>query len=152
MPSKALCGGESSPPRRGACPGVATGPLDADAVLARRDEVVHDLDNSSQLPWLEARGVVLVRGHGRLDGERLVRVGEDVLHAQACRGASQRSSATIRRCRASRRRSVDEHRGDDGEARPRRLFVLGGGVVGVEMAQAWSSLGSHVTSCTAAIG
>jgi dihydrolipoamide dehydrogenase len=28
---------------------------------------------------------------------------------------------------------------------PERLFVLGGGVVGVEMAQAWSSLGSDVT-------
>ena len=28
---------------------------------------------------------------------------------------------------------------------PERLLILGGGVVGVEMAQAWSSLGASVT-------
>src|SRR5829696_3839641 len=40
-------------------PGVreaVTGELDAAAVLARRDEIVHDLDDSSQVPWLEDRG------------------------------------------------------------------------------------------------
>ena len=79
MPSKALLrpGELAAEARR--VPGVATGPLDVDAVLDRRDEVVHDLDDSSQVPWLEERGVSLVRGHGRLDGERRVRVGDDVL-------------------------------------------------------------------------
>src|SRR5438105_2592836 len=40
-------------------------PLDPPAVLRRRDEVIHDLDDSSQLPWLEKRGVEVLRGHGR---------------------------------------------------------------------------------------
>ena len=35
-----------------------------------------------QLPWLEERGVTLVRGHGRLDGERRVRVGDEALVAR----------------------------------------------------------------------
>ena len=118
MPSKALLrpGELAAEARR--VPGVATGPLDADAVLARRDEVVHDLDDSSQLPWLEERGVVLVRGHGRLDGERLVRVGDDVLHARRAVVLASGSSATIPPVAGPRGGgSVDEHRGDDGEAR-----------------------------------
>src|SRR3954451_6926091 len=63
-------------------PGAAealSGRLDAPAVLPRRDEIVHDLDDSSQLPWLEERGIELYRGEGRLDGERRVTVGDRVL-------------------------------------------------------------------------
>jgi pyruvate/2-oxoglutarate dehydrogenase complex dihydrolipoamide dehydrogenase (E3) component len=75
MPSKALLRPQEIVREAGRIPGVtATGP-DADAVLRRRDEVVHDLDDSSQLPWLEDRGVTLVRGRGRLAGERRVEVG-----------------------------------------------------------------------------
>jgi len=38
-------------------------------VLARRDELISGLDDSGQVPWLESRGVTLIRGHGRLEGE-----------------------------------------------------------------------------------
>src|ERR1044072_146239 len=63
MPSKALLrpgallGGA---PRGG--PGVAAavaGALDPGAGLDRREEVIHDLDDSGQLPWLEERGIEL---------------------------------------------------------------------------------------------
>ena len=79
MPSKALLrpGELLAEARR--VPGVAaavSGELDPQAVLDRRDEVIHDLDDSGQLPWLEERGIELFRGEGRLDGERRVRVGE----------------------------------------------------------------------------
>ena len=52
------------------------------AVLKRRDAVIHSLDDGAQLPWLEERGVELVRGHARLDGERRVRIGDEVLVAE----------------------------------------------------------------------
>jgi dihydrolipoamide dehydrogenase len=146
MPSKALLRPGELAAEAARVPGVATGPLDVEAVLARRDEVVHDLDDSTQVPWLEDRGVTLVRGHGRLDGERRVRVGDDVLVARRAVVVATGSSATIppvpglaeappwTNIEATTAKHV-----------PRRLFVLGGGVVGVEMAQAWSSLGSQVT-------
>ena len=38
--------------------------------------MIHGLDDSVQLSWLEERGITLVRGQARLDGERRVRVGE----------------------------------------------------------------------------
>src|ERR1022692_4567364 len=83
-------------PRRRSCPpdalaearrvpGAAeavTGELDIAAVLARRDAAVHGMDDSSAVPWLEDRGVTLIRGHGRLEGERRVRVGELLCEAR----------------------------------------------------------------------
>ncbi|HEX8690272.1 MAG TPA: FAD-dependent oxidoreductase, partial [Solirubrobacterales bacterium] len=72
MPSKALLrpGELLAEARR--VPGVAEavgGGLDPGRVLERRDEVIHDCDDSSQLPWLGVRGIALFRGEGRLDGE-----------------------------------------------------------------------------------
>jgi len=146
MPSKALLRPLEVAAEARRVPGVATGGLEVDAVLARRDEVVHDLDDSTQVPWLEERGVTLVRGHGRLDGERRVRVGDDVLVARRAVVVATGSSATIPPVPGL----TDAQPWTNIEATtakrvPRRLFVLGGGVVGVEMAQAWSSLGSQVT-------
>ena len=82
MPSKALLRPQELVREAGRVPGVtATGP-DPDAVLARRDEVIHNLDDSSQLPWLEERGIERVRGRGRLTGERRVGVHGRTLEAE----------------------------------------------------------------------
>lgn len=51
---------------------AASGELDVAAVLARRDEWVSDWDDRNGVAWVESIGVELVRGHGRLDGERRV--------------------------------------------------------------------------------
>ena len=82
MPSKALLRPAQALAEARRVPGAAQaviGELDVDAVLARRDQITGGLDDAGQVPWLEDRGVTLVRGHGRLDGERRVRVGEDLL-------------------------------------------------------------------------
>src|SRR5665648_465042 len=85
MPSKALLRPAQLLEEVDRVPGAreaVTGELDVAAALARRDEVIHDLDDSAQVPWLEDRGVSLVRGEGRLDGERRVLVADDVLRAE----------------------------------------------------------------------
>ena len=74
MPSKALLRPQELVREAGRVPGVEASGPDAEAVLRRRDEVIHDLDDSSQLPWLEDRGIDLIRGRGRLAGERRVDV------------------------------------------------------------------------------
>src|ERR671910_1619791 len=68
MPSKGLLrpGELLAEARR--IPGAAEaigGALDVQAVLDRRDEIIHDLDDSAQLPWLADRGIALYRGWGR---------------------------------------------------------------------------------------
>src|SRR3954467_11475199 len=62
MPSKALLRPAEVLAEGGGVPGAGeavTGKLDSEAVLPRRDEVIHDLDDATQLPWLEERGINL---------------------------------------------------------------------------------------------
>ncbi len=125
---------------------AVTGELDVPAALARRDEVIHDLDDSSQIPWLERKGITLVREHGRLDGERRVRAGDSVLVAEKAVLVSTGSGALIPPIDGLRESEPWTNREiTTAKEVPPRLAVLGGGVVGVEMAQAWSTLGSQVT-------
>nr|MBA3266782.1 NAD(P)/FAD-dependent oxidoreductase [Acidimicrobiia bacterium] len=85
MPSKALLRPAEALAEARRVPGAAeavTGELDVPVALARRDEVIHDLDDSGAVPWLEEKGIALFRAHGQLDGERRVLAGDDVLTAE----------------------------------------------------------------------
>jgi pyruvate/2-oxoglutarate dehydrogenase complex dihydrolipoamide dehydrogenase (E3) component len=116
-----------------------------------RDEVVHELDDSAQLPWLQKRSIALHRGHGRLEGERQVRVGEALL--EACRAVilATGSVAALPPIPGLREASPWTNRqATTANAVPGSLLILGGGVVGVEMASAYSSLGARVTLVEAA--
>jgi pyruvate/2-oxoglutarate dehydrogenase complex dihydrolipoamide dehydrogenase (E3) component len=148
MPSKALLRPAELLAEVHRVPGAreaVTGELDVEAALRRRDEVIHDLDDSSQLPWLEDRGVDLVRGQGVLDGERRVRVGQDVLAARLAVVVATGSGAAMPPLEGlAEARPWNNHQATTAKAPPSRLLVLGGGAVGVELAQAWATLGSSV--------
>jgi pyruvate/2-oxoglutarate dehydrogenase complex dihydrolipoamide dehydrogenase (E3) component len=154
MPSKALLRPGEAVAEARRIPGAreaVTGPLDSEAALRRRDEVIHDLDDDAQLPWLEERGIALVRGHGRLDGERRVRVGEELLEARRAVVIATGSDAALPPIDGLAEVSPWTNREiTTAKAAPKRLIVVGGGVVGVEMAQAWATLGSQVTLVGAA--
>jgi dihydrolipoamide dehydrogenase len=130
-------------------PGVreaVTGDLDAQAVLDRRDEIIHDLDDSNQVPWLESRGVTVVRAPGRLDGERRVQAGDDTLVARKAVVVATGTAPLIPPIDGLREAEPWTNReATTAKKVPERLAILGGGVVGVEMAEAYSSLGAHVT-------
>jgi len=146
MPSKALLRPLEIRDEARRVPGVPVGELDVDAVLARRDEVIHDLDDTGMLPWLEDRGVTVVRGHGRLAGERRVAAGEETLVVRDAVVVATGSSATIPPVPGlAEARPWTNVEATTAKRAPARLAVLGGGVVGVEMAQAWAALGSQVT-------
>lgn len=146
MPSKALLRPVELAREAARVPGLQVGPLDAPAVLARRDEVIAHLDDAGQLPWLEKRGITLVRGRGRLDGERRVVVGDEQLVARRAVVVATGSSALIPDIPGLREaRPWTNIEATTASEAPARFAILGGGVVGVEMAQAWSALGSSVT-------
>jgi dihydrolipoamide dehydrogenase len=151
MPSKALLrpGELLAEDRR--VPGVPTGELDAEKVLKRRDQVIHELDDSSQLPWLEDRGITLYRGQARFDGPRSIAVenSDGSTHALTARRAviiAVGSGAAIPPVPGLREIAPWTNReATTAKHVPGSLIVLGGGAVGCEMAQAWSSLGADVT-------
>src|SRR5262249_48333530 len=133
-------------------PGAAeavTGPLDAGAALAQRDYMTSGWRDDGQAVWLESNGITLIRGTGRLAGERTVDV--------------ETADGAVRRLRADRAvvlatgstalippvpglaeaRPWDNRAATSAKEVPRRLLVLGGGAVGAEMAQAFRRLGSE---------
>ncbi len=148
MPSKALLRPAQALAEARRVPGAAqavSGTLDVEAVLARRDEMIHDLDDSGQVPWLEDLGVTLIRGHGRLVGERQVQVDAGLYIAARAVVVAVGSRAAVppvdglADARPWTNREITTTK-----TVPARLVILGGGVVAVEMAAAYRSLGSDV--------
>jgi len=123
-----------------------SGDLDVSAVLERRDEIIHDLDDSGQLPWVRDRGIALFRGHGELVAERSVRVGEQLLSARRAIVLAPGTDALLPPIEGLREAEPWTNReATTAKAVPRSLLVLGGGVVAVELAQAYATLGAEVT-------
>jgi dihydrolipoamide dehydrogenase len=148
MPSKALLRPAQALAEARRIPGAAeaiTGPLDVEAVLQRRDEVIHDLDDSVQVPWLEERNVTLFRGDARLAGERAVELDGTTYTARRAVVLATGSDAAVPPIPGlAEAHGWTNRQGTTSHEVPERLVVLGGGVVGVELGQAWSTLGSRV--------
>jgi dihydrolipoamide dehydrogenase len=154
MPSKALLRPGELLEEAERVPGVKEAVhdgLDAAAVLARRDEVVHNLDDSVQIPWLEEKGIRLFRGSGRFTGEKRLEVGETTLVANRAVVVSTGSGAKMPPIEGlAEAKPWNNREGTTSQEVPERLIILGGGPVGAELAQAWCSLGSKVTLIEAA--
>ncbi len=149
MPSKALLRPAEALAEVRRVPGAAeavTGSLDVTSTLRRRDEIIHDLDDSSQLPWLEKNNVQLIRGEARVTGERTVEVGGDTLEARKAVIVATGTRASMPPIDGLAEAAPWDNREITTTKRvPESLLVVGAGVVGVEMAQAFASLGSAVT-------
>jgi pyruvate/2-oxoglutarate dehydrogenase complex dihydrolipoamide dehydrogenase (E3) component len=150
MPSKALLRPYEALAEARRVSGAAeavTGELDVAAALARRDEIIHDLDDSVQLPWLEDRGIALLRGVGELTGERRVKVGDEEVEASRAVMLSTGSLPSMPPIEGLD--AIDDawtnREATTAKPVPESLVIMGGGVVGVEMAQAFQTLGSRVT-------
>jgi len=152
MPSKTLLrpGDVIAAARR--VPGAreaATGEIDAAAALNRRNEITNNWDDKYQAAWLEEHNVDVVRGIARLMGTRMIDVsGENgstrTLTARKAVVIATGTVPAIPPIEGLREiRTWDNRDVTAAPEVPRRLLVLGGGAIGVEMAQAWRSLGAE---------
>jgi len=141
-PGEAVAGALAAPGAREA----VTGAIDVEQALAWRDFMVSDYDDSAQARWLADNGIDLYRGSGAITGPGTVSVGDSTLRARQIILATG-SEPVIP--------PIDGLRDLDGvwtnrEATglkqvPESIVVLGGGPVGVEMAQALHRLGAKAT-------
>jgi pyruvate/2-oxoglutarate dehydrogenase complex dihydrolipoamide dehydrogenase (E3) component len=124
---------------------AASAEVDVEAALAWRDYMVSEYSDAGQERWLADHGIELLRGSGRLAGTGVVEVD----------GVRHTADHVVVACGADPfippipgLRELDgiwTNREVTGmKAVPRRLLVLGGGPVGVEMAQAVRRLGGEV--------
>ncbi|MDT0614662.1 dihydrolipoyl dehydrogenase family protein [Streptomyces lancefieldiae] len=154
MPSKALLRPVLARADARRLPGVSPlvrDPLDAAAVLARRDEYTSHWKDDGQVQWVQGIGADLYRGQGRLSGPRTVEVAAPdgtrrVLTARHAVAVCTGSAAALPDLPGlTEVRPWTSREATSAESVPGRLLVVGGGVVAVEMATAWQALGSRVT-------
>ncbi len=152
MPSKALLRPGEALEEVSRVPGArhaVTGDVDLEDALRRRDAFTSNWDDAGQAGWVESVGVDLIRGHGRLAGERTVEVtagdgtSQRIVATKAVVVATGTSSASPPIPGLADIATWDNRDITTAKQAPRRLLVIGGGAIGVEMAQAWKWLGSE---------
>jgi pyruvate/2-oxoglutarate dehydrogenase complex dihydrolipoamide dehydrogenase (E3) component len=124
---------------------TATAEVDVDAALAWRDFQVADYSDAGGERWLTEQGVALIRGSGRLAGTGVVEV-DGVRHTADHVVVAAGADPIIPPIPGLRDLDgIWTNREVTGmKAVPNRLLILGGGPVGVEMAQAVRRLGGEV--------
>src|SRR5664279_622826 len=129
----------------GAREAAASAEVDVQAALAWRDFMVSDYSDAGQERWLAGAGIDLLRGHGRLAGTGVVEV-DGVLHTAEHVVVATGAAPIVPPIPGLRELDgIWTNREATGmKAVPRRLLVLGGGPVGVELAQAVRRLGGEV--------
>jgi pyruvate/2-oxoglutarate dehydrogenase complex dihydrolipoamide dehydrogenase (E3) component len=129
----------------------ASAEVDVAAALAWRDFMVSDYSDAGQQRWLAGKGIDLLRGTGRLAGPGVVEV-DGVRHTARHVVVATGSDPVVPPVPGLRELAgVWTNREVTGmKAVPRRLLILGGGPVGVEMAQAVRRLGGEVALVEAA--
>jgi pyruvate/2-oxoglutarate dehydrogenase complex dihydrolipoamide dehydrogenase (E3) component len=143
IPSKTLLRpGEAA---RAANDAAAVAHLDVGAALAWRDYMVSNYSDAGQERWLADAGIALIRGHGRLAGPGTVEVAANRYTAEHVVLATGADPIVPPVPGLSGLGGIWTNREVTGmKAVPLRLLVLGGGAVGVEMAQAVRRLGGEV--------
>ncbi len=129
----------------GAREAAANAEVDVEAALAWRDFMVSDYSDAGQERWLADQGIDLLRGTGRLAGPGVVEV-DGVRHTADHVVLANGADPVVPPVPGLRElEGVWTNREATGmKAVPRRLLILGGGPVGVELAQAVRRLGGEV--------
>jgi len=93
---------------------------------------------------VKARGITVIEGEGRLTSPTTVQVGEDTIvgkHVVLATGSYSRSLPGLE----IGGRIITSEQALELDFVPKKVAVLGGGVIGVEFASVWKSFGAEVT-------
>ena len=123
--------------------------MDVPAMVSRKDGIVKNLTGGVSALF-KANGVTLVEGHGKLLANKQVEVtGLDgavkVLEAENVIIASGSRPIEIPPAPLTEDIIVDSTGALDFQAVPKKLGVIGAGVIGLELGSVWARLGAEVT-------
>jgi len=141
-PGEALQAARDAPGAREAI----SGGLRSQAAFEWRDFMVSNYEDGAKAAWLESHGIEVLRGWARLAGPGRVEIGDDTHTAEHVVIATGSDPVIPPVPGLAELEGVWTNREVTAISEvPRRLLVMGGGPVGVEMAQAVHRLGASVT-------
>lgn len=117
--------------------------VDIAGVHAYRDNIVAKKFKGLE-GLVKARGITVVSGEGKLEKDRTVRVGDDLYVGTDVILATGSYSRSLPGLEIAGRIIASEQALTLPEI-PKRVLILGGGVIGVEFASVWHAFGSEVT-------
>jgi len=118
--------------------------IDLPGVHAFKDKIVSRAWKGVQ-GLLKAAGVTVVEGEGRLAGEGRVRVGSEVYEGRTIVLATGSAPRTLPGLEIDGERIITSEHTLTMDRVPSSVIVLGGGVIGVELASVYRSFGAEVT-------
>ncbi|MFT0212620.1 dihydrolipoyl dehydrogenase [Pseudomonas sp. F1_0610] len=131
--------------------GISTGDvkIDVPAMIGRKDGIVKNLTGGIGLLF-KGNGVTSIEGHGKLLANKRVEVTKDdgsveVYEADNVIIASGSQPINIPPAPVDQKVIVDSTGALDFQEAPKRLGVIGAGVIGLELGSVWARLGSKVT-------
>ena len=119
------------------------GGIDISAVTAYRQEVVSSKFKGLQ-GLIKARGITTIEGEGRLISPTTVQVGDDTVTGKNVILATGSYSRSLPGLEIGGR-VITSEQALDLDFIPKKVAVLGGGVIGVEFSSVWRSFGAEVT-------
>ncbi|MCL7462940.1 dihydrolipoyl dehydrogenase [Pseudomonas sp. NW5] len=128
---------------------VADVKIDVPAMIERKAGIVRNL-NTGVAGLFKANGVTLLEGHGKLLAGKKVEItaqdgGVEVVEADHVIIASGSAPIDIPPARADHDVIVDSTGALEFQSVPKRLGVIGAGVIGLELGSVWGRLGAEVT-------
>jgi len=148
IPSKTLLRPGEAVEQAQEAPGAAeavSGEIAVQSALEWRDFMVSDYDDSGQVKWLDDMGIDLFRGRGRIAGPGRVAVDDEEIETERIVLATGSDPIFPPIEGLEQLDGVWTNREATGVKEiPKRLLVLGGGPVGVEMAQVLRRFGAEV--------
>ena len=153
MPSKTLLRSPELVAAASRAPGadeVVAPRVDAERLFAWRDQVIDGLDDHGHVDWLAERDVELVRGAGRVAEPGSVEVDGRRIEYRKLVVATGSAPAIPPIDGLDGVPYWTSREATAGHTVPESLLVLGGGPVGVELAQFYARVGSRVTLLDAA--
>ena len=131
--------------------GISTGEVSIDvaAMIGRKDQIVKNL-TGGVAGLLKANGVTVYEGHGKLLAGKQVEVTKtdgstEVLAAENVILASGSRPVEIPPAPVDQKGIGDSTGALEFQSVPKRLGVIGAGVIGLELGSVWSRLGAEVT-------
>ncbi|WP_263261986.1 dihydrolipoyl dehydrogenase [Pseudomonas sp. RIT-PI-S] len=123
--------------------------MDVPAMVGRKSQIVKNL-TSGVATLFKANGVTLLEGHGKLlAGKKVEVTGSDgkveVVEAENVILASGSRPIDIPPAPVNQQTIVDSTGALEFQSVPKRLGVIGAGVIGLELGSVWSRLGAEVT-------